>query len=92
MQCTTDVPEQKAKSADAVQWAHSSLSRIQSRIPSNGLAATPEGLWIAEQKLSGAQAAYGMPDPKSLSEAAWLVDWLAVGGPGTTKEGGRQHA
>ena len=42
----------------------------------NGLAATPEGLWIAEQKLSGAQAAaYHMAEPKSLSEAAWLVDW-----------------
>ena len=42
----------------------------------NGLAKTPEGLWIGEQKLSGAQAAaYHMPEPKSLSEAAWLVDW-----------------
>jgi hypothetical protein len=42
----------------------------------NGLAATPEGLWIAEQKLSGAQAkAYNLPEPKSLEEAAWLVDW-----------------
>jgi hypothetical protein len=42
----------------------------------NAVAATPEGLWIAEQKLSGAQAAqYHMPEPKSLSEEAWLVDW-----------------
>ena len=42
----------------------------------NGLAETPEGLWIGEQKLSGAQAAaYHMAEPKSLSEAAWLVDW-----------------
>jgi hypothetical protein len=42
----------------------------------NGLAATPEGLWIAEQKLSGAQAAaYHLPEPKSLEEMAWLVDW-----------------
>lgn len=42
----------------------------------NGLAATPEGLWIAEQKLSGAQAkSYGLPEPKSLEEACWLVDW-----------------
>ena len=42
----------------------------------NGLAATPEGLWIGEQKLSGAQAAsYHLPEPKSLDEAAWLVDW-----------------
>lgn len=42
----------------------------------NGLAATPEGLWIGEQKLSGSlAAAYRMPEPKTLSEAAWLVDW-----------------
>jgi hypothetical protein len=42
----------------------------------NALALAPEGLWIAEQKLSGAQAAqYHLPEPKSLSEAAWLVDW-----------------
>lgn len=42
----------------------------------NGLAATPEGLWIGEQKLSGAQAtAYHLPEPESLSESAWLVDW-----------------
>ncbi|MBK5293887.1 MAG: hypothetical protein JJE04_19715 [Acidobacteriia bacterium] len=42
----------------------------------NGLAVTPEGLWIGEQKLSGAQAdAYHLPEPKSLDEAAWLVDW-----------------
>ncbi len=42
----------------------------------NGLATTPEGLWIGEQKLSGAQAAsYKLPEPKSLDESAWLVDW-----------------
>src|SRR3954462_15689903 len=42
----------------------------------NGIAVTPEGLWIAEQKLSGAQAAsYHLPEPKSLTEAAWLFDW-----------------
>jgi hypothetical protein len=42
----------------------------------NGIAATPEGLWIAEQKLSGAQAAaYDLPQPDSLTEAAWLADW-----------------
>src|SRR5712692_10979419 len=42
----------------------------------NGIAVAPEGLWIAEQKLSGAQAvSYHMPEPKSLSEDAWLVDW-----------------
>lgn len=41
----------------------------------NGLASTPEGLWIGEQKLSGAlAAAYGLPEPRSLEEAAWLVD------------------
>lgn len=42
----------------------------------NAIAVTPEGLWIAEQKLSGAQAAaYKLPEPKSLEEKAWLVDW-----------------
>jgi len=42
----------------------------------NGIAVTPEGLWIAEQKLSGAQAAtYHLAEPKSLTEEAWLVDW-----------------
>jgi hypothetical protein len=42
----------------------------------NGIAVGPEGLWIAEQKLSGAQAAqYHLTEPKSLSEDAWLVDW-----------------
>jgi hypothetical protein len=42
----------------------------------NGIAVAPEGLWIAEQKLSGAQAVqYHMAEPKSLSESAWLVDW-----------------
>src|SRR5580658_5947412 len=40
----------------------------------NGIAVAPEGLWIAEQKLYGEQAAaYHLPEPKSLSEAAWLV-------------------
>ena len=42
----------------------------------NALAATPEGLWIGEQKESGGQAAaYHLPEPKSLTEEAWLVDW-----------------
>jgi hypothetical protein len=42
----------------------------------NGLAITPEGLWIAEQKLAGAQAAsYKLPEPKDLTENCWLVDW-----------------
>lgn len=42
----------------------------------NGMAVTSEGLWIGEQKLSGAQAAsYKLPEPKDLMEEAWLVDW-----------------
>jgi len=42
----------------------------------NGLAATSEGLWVAEQKLSGMQAtAYGLPEPRSLTEDAVLMDW-----------------
>src|ERR1700692_1358401 len=42
----------------------------------NGIAVVPEGLWIAEQKMSGAQAiAYHVTEPKDLSEKAWLVDW-----------------
>src|SRR6476659_10802339 len=42
----------------------------------NGIAATPEGLWIAQQKESGqAAVTYHLPEPKDLSEAAWLVDW-----------------
>lgn len=42
----------------------------------NAIAATPEGLWIGEQKLSGAAAkSYGLPEPESLDESAWLVDW-----------------
>ena len=42
----------------------------------NGLAVTPEGLWIGEQKMSGDQATrYGLTEPNSLVEEAWLVDW-----------------
>ena len=42
----------------------------------NGIAVTPEGLWIGEQKLSGAQAvSYHLSEPKDLTEQAWLVDW-----------------
>lgn len=42
----------------------------------NGIAVTPEGLWIGQQKESGAAAVnYHLPEPKDLSEAAWLVDW-----------------
>ena len=42
----------------------------------NAVAVTQEGLWIAEQKLSGASAVqYHLSDPKDLTEHAWLVDW-----------------
>src|SRR5215471_7154779 len=42
----------------------------------NAISVTPEGLWIGEQKLSGEQAkAYKLPEPESLQECAWLVDW-----------------
>ncbi len=42
----------------------------------NGLSATPEGLWVGEQKLLGDQAkSYGLPEPKVITENAWLMDW-----------------
>jgi len=42
----------------------------------NAVSVTPEGLWIGEQKMAGDQAKrYGVPEPDSLDEAAWLVDW-----------------
>jgi hypothetical protein len=42
----------------------------------NGLAISPEGLWIAQQKISAAQAAlWHEPVPADRKEAAWLVDW-----------------
>src|SRR6516162_6636251 len=42
----------------------------------NAIAVTSEGLWIAEQKESGQGAAqYHLPEPKDLTEHAWLVDW-----------------
>jgi hypothetical protein len=42
----------------------------------NALAVTPEGLWIGEQKMSGALARqYNVTAPTDLREAAWLVDW-----------------
>jgi hypothetical protein len=42
----------------------------------NAISVTPEGLWIGEQKMSGEQAkTYKVPEPKSLNESAWLVDW-----------------
>jgi hypothetical protein len=41
----------------------------------NAVAVTPEGIWIAEQKMSGPLAKqYNMPEPADLREAAWLVD------------------
>lgn len=42
----------------------------------NGPATSAEGLWTAEQKLSGSQAqADGLPEPRSQSKAARLVFW-----------------
>jgi hypothetical protein len=42
----------------------------------NAVAVVPEGVWVAEQKMSGPLAKqYNMPEPTDLHEAAWLVDW-----------------
>jgi len=42
----------------------------------NAMAGTPEGLWVGEQKLTGAQAQrYCVPEPDDLLENAWLLDW-----------------
>jgi hypothetical protein len=42
----------------------------------NAIAVTPEGLWIGEQKETGQAAVnYHLPEPKDLTEHAWLVDW-----------------
>jgi hypothetical protein len=42
----------------------------------NGLAISPEGLWIGQQKISAQQAAlWHEPVPADRDEAAWLVDW-----------------
>ena len=42
----------------------------------NGLAVAPEGLWIAQQKLSVQQAQqWGEPVPTNRDEDCWLVDW-----------------
>jgi len=42
----------------------------------NALAVAPEGLWIAQLKLSAQQAKnLGEPVPPDRDEAAWLVDW-----------------
>jgi hypothetical protein len=61
------VPNRKAKTTK--------LFKAPDGFP-NGMAATSEGIWIAEQKLSGAQAeSYRLPQPRSLTEEAWLVDW-----------------
>ncbi len=69
-------------------WRSSGNQQVPSRIAKttklfkspkgfpNAIAIAPEGLWIAEQKLSQAQAvAYHLPEPKDLTEKAWLVDW-----------------
>lgn len=46
------------------------------RIYPNALAAVPEGLWIAQQKISGTQRfLYDLPEPADPSEVCWLVDW-----------------
>jgi len=61
------IPVRKAKA--------SKLFKAPEGFP-NGVSAKPEGLWIGEQKLSGRAAeAYGLPEPDSLDEMAWLVDW-----------------
>ena len=42
----------------------------------NGLAVAPEGLWIAQQKISDLQAGlWHEAVPTNRDEAAWLVDW-----------------
>src|SRR3978361_1746101 len=42
----------------------------------NGLAVAPEGLWIAEQKLSGDGAKrYGLREPAGFREDALLEGW-----------------
>src|SRR4051812_2048231 len=41
----------------------------------NGLATVPEGIWIAQQKISGSQRLlYDLPEPEDPSEVCWLVD------------------
>lgn len=51
------------------------LGAVPARIPERRCC-NGRGLWIAEQKLSGAMAAqFYLPEPKDLSEKAWLVDW-----------------
>jgi len=42
----------------------------------NAVAVVPEGVWVAEQKMSGPLAKqYSMLEPTDLRESAWLVDW-----------------
>jgi hypothetical protein len=42
----------------------------------NGLAVAHEGLWIAQQKISGSQRLlYDLPEPADPTEVCWLVDW-----------------
>jgi hypothetical protein len=41
----------------------------------NGIAVTPEGLWIAEQNVSGVPAtAHRLPGPQSATEEVWFVN------------------
>jgi hypothetical protein len=62
-----DVPVRKAKTTK--------LFKTPKGYP-NAIATAPEGLWIAEQKLSGEGAkSYHLPEPKDLTENCWLVDW-----------------
>lgn len=65
--CNQPTPSRKAKTTK--------LFKSPSGFP-NGIAVTPEGLWIAEQKLPGAAAKqYKLEEPRDLTEKAWLVDW-----------------
>ena len=42
----------------------------------NAVAVVPEGIWVAEQKMSGPLAKqYNVPEPADLHEDAWLMDW-----------------
>lgn len=68
----------RARAADNVRVRKAKTSKLF-KAPEgcpNAISVTPEGLWIGEQKLAGEQAKrYGLPQPKTLDEAAWLVDW-----------------
>ena len=56
----------------------------------NAVDVTPEGLWIAEQKMTGEQAKrYGVEPAKDLAEAAWLVDCVIPCALGVLAHSGR---